>query len=147
MTPEQAVLERILDIGAVTAIVGTRVRMLKLRQAETLPAIRVQRISRLSDYHMRGENNLQRARVQVDVYAAEASGGDPYASALDLAALVHGDGNGPNASGLSGWIGVTSGSPVMQIVGVFLVDDSVGYEAEELREVRVRQDYMVHWKW
>lgn len=146
MTPEQAVLERILAIAAVTALVSTRVYMLKVRQGSAMPAIRVQRISGVNDYHQRGEIGLKRSRVQVDVYAGEASGGDPYASALNLAALVHGDGNGVNASGLSGWIGTTSGSPSIRILGVFLVDQAVGYEADEIREVRVRQDYMVHWK-
>lgn len=147
MTPEELVVERLLDISAVTALVGTRVRLLKLRQRETMPAVRVQMISEMTEYHLRGGSVKGRARIQVDVYAAEASGGDANAAALAVAAAIHGDGNGENASGLSGWIGNAGGSPpTMRIAGVFFLDRAVGYDAEELREVRVRQDYMVHWR-
>lgn len=143
MTPEQAVCDRILSLSAVTALVGTRVYQLKLPQKGTLPAVRVQLISEPTSYHLRGGSGMYRSRVQVDAYAAEASGGDPYASATDVAAAIHGDDAG---SGLSGWTEDVGGSPPsMRVHTVQRVDRRVSYDAEERREVRCQQDYMVHW--
>ncbi len=145
MTPEQAVVERILDISAVTALVSTRVYMLRLPQHSTLPAIRVQVIDDPGAYHLRGPNYPVTSRVQVDVYAAESSGSDPYSAAIAVAEAVDGDGRGPDASGVSGWSGPTGGTTPLRVQLIQRVDRSVEYEADELREVRVRQDYMVTW--
>ena len=143
MTPEQAVRERIVDINAVSSLVSGRVRMLRLHQHETLPAVRVQLISDPTTYHLRGGSGMYRSRVQVDSYATESSGADPYADVTALADAIHGDDAG---SGLSGWTGEAGGSPgELTIHAILRVDRDVSYESEELRQVRCRQDYMVHW--
>lgn len=143
MTPEQAILERLLDLSAVTALVSKRVSMLRLPQNAPLPAVRVQLISEPTSYHMRGGSGMYRSRVQVDAYAAEHSGEDPYDGATALGNAIHGDDAG---SGLSGWQGLAGGSPPAILVhAVMRVDRDVSYEAGEFRQVRCRQDYMVHW--
>jgi hypothetical protein len=147
VTIEQAVVERLLAVTAVAAIVGTRVYQLVLPQQVTLPAVRVQQISETTEYHVRGEINAYVTRVQVDANAAQASGTDPYAQAATLADAVHGEFVNGVAIGLSGWTGTAGGSPA-EIVVTFAqrVDRRVDFEAAELRMVRVRQDYFVHWR-
>lgn len=143
MTPEQAVRERILDISSVSSLVSGRVRLLRLQQHETLPAVRVQLISEPTSYHARGGSGMYRSRIQVDSYAKESSGADPYAAVTELSDAIHGDDAG---GGLSGWTGVAGGSPgELTIHAIMRVDRDVSYESEELRQVRCRQDYMVHW--
>lgn len=145
MTPEDAVATRLLAIGAVTAIVGARIYMLMLPQHPTLPAVRVQRIPGERGQHLRGPDGITRTRVQVDAYAAEA-GADAYSSVVALADAIRGNGLGPSASGLWGWIG-TLGSPSLRVVNVTIEGDGgVEYEGDELRLLRYRQDFMLHWK-
>jgi len=149
LSPELAVLQRMKDVVPASA---DRMFMLKLPQqvfsTETAdsrkPAAVVQLIDDPKDYHLRGGSDFGRARVQVDVYAGESSGADPYADAATLADAIHGDEAG---SGLSGFQGVVGGSPNgLLLTGVFRVDKQATYEAEELRVVRIRQDYFAHYK-
>lgn len=142
MTPEEAVAARLEAIGAVTSLVSTRIYMLKLPQGPTLPAIRVQLIDDIKPYHLRGGTRCSRARIQVDAYADEASGGDPYASASEVAEAIHGDDTG---SGLSGWTG-SIGSPAFEVLGIFRLDRDASYDPDHLRLVRMRQDYAVHFR-
>lgn len=143
MTPEEAVIERLLDITAVVALVSQRVYHVRLPQSPRLPAIRVQLISEPTDYHLRGGSGMYFSRIQVDAYAVESSGHNPYEEATDLGDAIHG---GDDGSGLSGWQGLAGGSPAeLRIHTVQRVDRQVGYDAGELREVRCRQDYVVHW--
>lgn len=142
MTVEEGVCARLETIGALTALVGTRIYQLILPQNPTLPAVRVQVIGEVSTYSHDGRARVLMARVQVDAYAAEASGVDPYAQASVVADAIQGDGQRTTASGLDGYQG-DLGSPAFRIRGVQRVDRSVSYEAEELRLVRVRQDYQV----
>lgn len=144
MSPAEVVIERLGNIGGVTAIVGTRIFQLKLPQTPTLPAIRVQEIDVVDGYHLRGEVSLKPARVQVDVFVPERSAQDPLEQAHALADAIHGDGNGTSATGLSGWIGDIGGSPAVRVHGMFRKDRADTYEGDELRLVRTRQDYMVH---
>lgn len=146
MSPEDAVIARLGDISPLTALVSTRIYNLKLPQKPTLPAVRVQKIASVRDQHLRGPGHLYKTRVQVDAYAAESSGTDPYATVSAVAAAIRGDGLGPVASGLWGWIGDAGGSPSLHIYNAELVsDDDPFYEAAELRAVRIRQDYVIHW--
>lgn len=140
MTPEQAVLERVLDLAAVTALIGQRGYLLKLPQGPTLPAVRVQLIDEIGNPHLRGAGGPQRSRVQVDAFAPEASGSDPYASASAVAAAINGPGDG---TGLDGWQGDAG---AITVTGSKRIDRAVSYEPGELRLVRVRQDYMVGWR-
>lgn len=140
MTPEQLILERIKDLNT---LAGDRVWMLKLPQFPQLPAVRVELIDDVTDYHLRGGNLLKRARVQVDAYAGESGGGDPYDTAADLANQINGDDAG---SGLSAAWWDSAISPACEVTGVFRLDRFVSYEAEEQRLVRIRQDYDVHYR-
>lgn len=144
MTPETAVTDRLLAIGALTALVSTRVYQLRLPQSATFPAVRVQLVGEVEDVHLRGASGLSRTRVQVDAFDRESSGADPYAGAADVAEAIHGDGSG---NGLAGWIGEAGGSPATIAVRTVLrVDRFVDYEPGEMRLVRVRQDYHVFWR-
>lgn len=134
MTVEQAVVDRLRTTAGVSALVGTRVYQLLLPQQPTLPAIRVQLIDEPRWYHLRGESAVTRARVQVDVFEA-ATIAAPYVSAAAVADAVD--------AALSGQV-FTDGSPTtLEVVGVFRQDRQVLYEADELRLVRVLQDYWV----
>ena len=139
MSPEQAVRTRLLAIGAVTALVGTRIYQMKLPQATSAAAIRVQPISEIDTVHLRGGRAVSRSRIQVDAYVPESAGGDAYAAAVNVANAIFGDGAG---SGLVGWTGVADG---VEIAGCFRQDRSVDYESDQ-RLVRVRQDFIVWWR-
>jgi hypothetical protein len=139
MSPEEAVLSRIVDLNTSA---GARIYMLKLPQQVTLPAARVQLVDDPGDYHLRGGSFPQVARVQVDTYAEETSGTDPYAASRQLADEINGDDCG---SGISGAVW-SEGSPEIRIIGAFRVDRQAFYEPEELRIVRIRQDFLIHYR-
>lgn len=145
MTVEEAVRTRLLAVSAVTALASTRVYLDKLPQAPTYPAVRVQLIDDPTSYHLRGPDALSRARVQVDAFASETSGVDPYAQTAALASAIHGNGFGTSASGLSGWKG-SIGSPAFEITAAFRVDRRRGYVPDELRVVSMSQDYFVWYR-
>lgn len=142
MTVEEAVRTRIAACAAVVALVGSRIYMDKLPQSPTYPCVRVQLISDPAGQHLRGPDRMGRARVQVDCYASEASGVDPYARATAVSEAVEGDGLGDGASGLSGWIG-SIGSPAFRILDALPTDRKRFYDPEELRLVTMSQDYIV----
>lgn len=139
MTVATAIAQRLLSLAPVTALVSTRVRVLRLRQPETLPAIRVQQIGETEGMHNRGSIGLKRSRVQVDSVALESTGVDPYAGAMAVDAAVHGDGGG---SGLCGWKG-SIGSPPFEIEAV--LPDMVHPPLYDLdaKQIRVMRDYIV----
>lgn len=139
MTPEAAVVERLLDISAVTAIVGTRVYLDKLPQQATYPAVLVQLVHEPISRHLRGSLRW-RARVQVDAYVKDV--GDAYSTDVDLADAIHGDDAG---SGLEAWFG-SFGSPTFNVTGILRVERERGYEPEEFRLLRQRQDYWVYFR-
>lgn len=138
MTPEEAVCARLLDISAVTNIVGSNVLLDKLPQEGDYPCVLVQLVHEPTDYHLRG-GIRDMARVQVDAYVKDV--GDAYASVVALADAIHGDDAG---SGLSGWIGSLGSPPEFRVRGIFRIDRTRGYVPEELRLLRQRQDYWVH---
>lgn len=140
MTPEVAVAERLGDLAGVTALVSTRIYQFKVRQGSAWPVVRVQIVGETTQYHLRGEVGVYRTRVQVDAFAEETSGGDPYAGATALASAIHGDGAG---SGLSAWVGAIGD---LLISSCQRIDRDVMYDAEERRLVRCRQDYMLWWR-
>jgi len=139
MTVEEVVRARLLMIAAVTALVATRVYLDKLPQSPTYPCVRVTLISEVSSAHLRGGDALKPARIQVDAYAREVSGVDPYALVATLAQAINGADDG---SGLNGWRG-SLGSPACEIAGIFRVDRRRAYDPEELRVVTMSQDYQV----
>lgn len=58
---------------ALTALVGTRINWDERPQLEALPSVTLQVVSAAVDYHHGGRTDLQRARVQADIWAATAS--------------------------------------------------------------------------
>jgi len=137
---DQAVIYRIV---ALQTAAGARVYMLRLPQMPTtLPAVRVQLIDDPEEYHLRG-GTVGRARVQVDCFAEEGSGVDPYQDASDLADEVNGDDAG---SGMSGWIGSVGSPPTIEITGAFRLDRAASYDPDERRRVRMRMDFRVHYR-
>lgn len=147
MTPEEAVIARLDDIGALTALVGERIYQVNLPQDVTMPAVRISRVGMGIEQHLRGLNGLRSTRVQLDSFATAESGGDPLAEANAVADAAMGDGNGTSASGLLGWIGEIASSPTsIQIVNVEHVTSGQDYDPEERRTVRVFHDVRVWWK-
>jgi hypothetical protein len=61
---------------------------------------------------------------------------------LALADAIHGDDAG---SGLSGWLG-DIGTPPFRVTAILRIERMRGYEPEELRLLRQRQDYRVHYQ-
>lgn len=139
MTEAEAVRARLLDCAPVTALVGQRVYKDVLPQKPTLPCVRVQRISQVRPWHLRGPVGVNVSRVQADSIALTKAD----AEAVDAA--IVGDGLGPDASGLVGWSGAL-GSPAFEVL--FVEPETVrdDYEAEELRQFRVSRDVLVHWR-
>lgn len=148
MTIEEVVCARLLALSSVTALVGTRVYMLRLPQRPTLPAIRVQQISERNESHLRGVTNLIETRVQVDACAPESSGSDPYAAVMAVADAIEGNWLGASPpNGLSGWQATAGGiPPTIEVLHVERVNRRPMYEGEEFRQVRVQQDYIIRWK-
>lgn len=141
MTIEAAIVERLLALTPLTNLVGDKVYLLRVQQGK-YPAVRVQSISENAPMHLRGPVNLQATRIQVDAFARA-----DYAGAAAIANAVHGDGLGPNASGLFGFIGDLGGSPALiHVCCVDRVLKRTSYEPDELQLVRIQQDYMVEWK-
>lgn len=142
MTVEEVIVDRVSELAPVIALVAARVYLDKLPQGVAFPAVLVQLVDDLDGYHLRGKNKPQRARVQVDAYAHEQSGVDPYAQVTELAEAIDGDGKGPAATGLAGWKGRV-GSPPVVIHSCFRTSRLRRYDPDELNLLRMSQDYIV----
>lgn len=140
MTPAEAVRSRILEIAAVTTLVGTRVYSNVFPQSPTWPAVRVQDVSQVEDLHLRGAVGIVRGQVQVDVVSGTRSGVSALAEAKAVMAAIHGDGAG---SGLNAWSGLL-GSPAVQVDLIEPVDYRERYEAEEIKAWMISRDYRAH---
>jgi hypothetical protein len=141
--PEEAVRLRLLDLPAVTAIVGTRIYLVMLPQSVTTPCVRVQQISQIDEgQNLRGGGGSRGwARVQVDAIVGMNDAGNAYTTARTLTEAMHGDGRGDVATGLLGWKGDI---PPLTITGVFSMLDAVAeFDPEELQQLRLRRDYQV----
>lgn len=139
MTVEEAIRALLVTMANLTALVSTRIYLAKLPQTPTYPCVRVSLVSELSDYHLRGGAGIGTARVQVDNYAREVSGVDPYALAVVVADAINGDDAG---SGLSGWQGGI-GSPPFEVLSSLRLERRQSYDPDELRIVMMSQDYRV----
>lgn len=135
---EILVADRIATWPAFVTLAGGRVWQLKLPQKPVLPAARVQLIDGPGSHHLRGTNALQRSQVQTDVYAHEAGGAgvDGYTQADLVAHAVDAALDGKR------W---AAGSPPVRVTGAFRIGRRVLYEADELRLVRILQEYVVWW--
>lgn len=134
MTVEDAVVERLLATAAIAAIVDTRVYLLILPQSPTYPAVRVQLVDEPTELHLRGADALTRARVQTDVFVA-ATTGDPYATAAEVADAI-------DASLVGAPFTVGTSTP-RRVTGAQRVTRLPTYEGEELRLVRMMQDFYI----
>jgi hypothetical protein len=92
----------------------------------------VQVISEPGENHLRGEVSMTSARVQVDCYGRD-SVPDPYDAVSDVAEAVH--------DALVGQPPFTVGDRYVQMVR--RLTRRALYEGEELRLVRVSQDFVV----
>jgi hypothetical protein len=140
MTIEQVIWSRLGSLVAVVALVSTRIYLDKLPQAPTYPCVRVTLVSDQLMYHLRGGGVARRAMIQVDAYAREVSGVDPYALVATVSAAIHGDDAG---SGISAWSGEVS---PFRIQGAFRVDRRRHYDPGELRVLTMSQDYQVAYR-
>lgn len=144
---EVDVIERLEQVSAVTNVVSDRLYAVNPPQQPTTPYVRVQRISSPLDQHLRGPGYPAQWRFQVDCCDADGDGKDPLGTVDALAAAVIGDGLGPGASGLFGWMGQLGGSPVrfnVRNVELLHAGDREFFP-EEMRMVRVRTDFLFHW--
>lgn len=142
MSPEEAVVARLLTLPAVTAIAGTRIWLVMLPQSPQTPCVRVQQISRIDQgLHDRGAGGVGWARVQVDAVCQWSDGGNGYATGRALTEAIHGDGRGASASGLLGWLGEVA---PLRILGIFsLLDEVAEVDPDELEQIKFRRDYQV----
>lgn len=142
MTVEELIRDRIAELAAVTSLVSTRIYLGKLPQSPAYPCVRVQLVDDPRDYHLRGVNGFARARIQVDAFAKEGSGQDPYRQVASVSEAIDGDGTG---SGLSGWAGLF-GSPAFEVSGCFRIDRSWRYDPQELQVLTMSTDYAVFYR-
>lgn len=135
MRVEKAVSIHLKADAGVSALVGNRVWQLKVRQGSAWPAVLVQLIDEPKEYHLRGEVDLTRARVQADCYGSEEVRPNPYDAILDVAEAV--------TVALSG---------KRFVVGDRLVNHSTResfrpfFEPDEQKLIRVSMDFYVYSK-
>lgn len=139
MTAAKAAHARLLNISALTALVGTQITVGKFAQQTPLPAVCVFLIDAIDDQHLRGPQGTPTARITVESRARTKAGVDAVAEA------AHGDGLGTHATGLYGWIG-TIGSPSFRIDNVRDAGRREGYDADELRQFYVQHDYFIDYR-
>lgn len=136
MTIEVAVRKYLASRTEVTSLVGQRIFQLILPQDVELPAVRIQTISEPQPYHLRGPADLKRTRIQIDCYGKttgfKTGDLDPYTVVSNVAAAVN--------AVLSG---VKFKLQDVNVQGIFRVTRRALYEGEELRLVRVSQDFEV----
>lgn len=144
---------RLLDISPVVALVEQRVFELVLPQNERRASIRYQVFGKPMTQHFRGRVNQFSQRCRVDAYVGIDQGdGDPIGVAREIGEGVIGDGKGPEASGFAGWVGVVdtsdaSPNDAIHVLGVDVLDDGEPvFEEDEQKRIRLRQEFMVHWR-
>jgi hypothetical protein len=140
VTGELAVIERLEDTAAVTAIVEDRIYEVMLPQSPTLPAIVVQVVDDPKSYHLRGANRHSRTRVQVDCYVSEVPITDDDDPGVNLSMLED-----AVDDTLSGEVFDVGGSPGARVTGVMRLDRRKMRDTDELRLFRVMLDYVVWW--
>ncbi len=74
MTVIEGLRSFLLAQTSIGALVSERVYPLRLPQKAVLPAIVLTRITEINDAHLRGPNDLARARIQVDAWAQTFDG-------------------------------------------------------------------------
>lgn len=148
MTLESAIRDRLLALTPLTTLVGTRVFLLAMPQSEKRGSVIVRPVDAVEPQQLRGPAGLNTSRIQTDAYVTFGVSADPAADVAAIAAAVHGNGLGPNATGLFGWIGDLGGSPaqfLVRNVRLALRRGPMDEYEDERRYARVQQDYYVDW--
>lgn len=138
MSIEQAVTDYLETKEPVTNIVGTRIYQLKMPQGESRLSLRVQLISDPRDYHLRGEQALRRARLQIDSYGPEkltTGSTDPYAAVNALADAVD--------AALSGVRFVIDS---IRVTGAFQILRRALHEPGTTPLIRIHQDFRLRYE-
>jgi hypothetical protein len=139
VTIEMAVRDFVAGVTAVAALVSTRVYQLTMPQTPTFPAVRVLLADDPVIYALDGPMRLRKAIVQIDAFDQEASGVDPYVSVAALATAID--------DAVSGYTGpMPTGSPSLDVRGVFRTDRKATYDPDELRVLRIIQLYDVWYR-
>lgn len=99
---EKALIQKLLDTAAVTALVGERIEPGRRDQATALPAITLHTISDIPFYANDGEAGLARARVQIDCW------GETYPDAKGVAGAV--------SDALSAFVGTVDGTVFQNVL-------------------------------
>jgi hypothetical protein len=133
-----AVRSHLLADSGVSALAGTRGYTLKFPENFAGVGFRVSIVDEVRASHLAGPDSQRRSRVQIDAVAPE-SGGTAYAIAGSLADAI-------DAAMTDGtFVATSSGSPGASLE-VKVVDRPQRipfYDPDELRQVRVVQDYIV----
>lgn len=82
MSLEAALAEYWHQTATLHNLVGVRIYPITARQHDELPYLTWQRLSREFTYHMKGRSNLERATVQVDIFASDSVRAEMIATAL-----------------------------------------------------------------
>lgn len=122
----------LLSQSGVTSQVSTRVYWGERPQSGALPAVVMQVISDLPSYSMEGDNDLNRTRVQLDVY------GSTYGAAKTAARAVK--------TALNSYQGTTGGTSFRGVFRDGERDDRIAGTNEADRFFRVSLDYLVFHK-
>jgi len=101
-------------------------------------------IDDVRESHLRGGHRHGRARIQLDVYAGESSGVEPYQLASEFYETLHGPEDGTALGAYQGHVGGTPGG--MFIEEIRRIDRQSFYEPDEMRLVRIRADYFVYYR-
>lgn len=141
MSPEVAILQRIQEA---LPDVADQFYMLKGPQQPVLPVGVIQLVDDPKDVHLRGGQIFGRARIQIDIYAGESSGSEPYQQAENLAFQVHGDEAGSCLAGFRGHVGGSPGGLFIECIR--RLDRQSFYEPDEKRLARMRMDYFVYYR-
>lgn len=146
MTIEEAISRKVALLLAGSPEVPVSLDILP--ESPVYPAVCVRLIGPVETrYTLDGTVKLERALIQVDAFALEGNGNDPYADATELAERIHGR---PGVEGLSGWRGIIDdgGSPSTPFVvtGIFREDRRRQYDPDVPRVVTIQQDYRCWYK-
>jgi len=83
----------LLATAGVSALVGTRIYRLVLPQNPRLPALTLQRISRVTNDTMSGDTGPDDFRIQVDSWAADPAAAEQLAAAVEAVLRNWGSGD------------------------------------------------------
>jgi hypothetical protein len=123
-------IAHILAGPAVASTIGARLRPVQRDQSDALPAALINEISRIDDQTMAGPSGYIATRVQIDVFAANASDAIAAAGAIRT-----------RLNGFKGIVGQT------RFLGVFPDGQGTSFEdgpTATTRLVRIRLDFQIH---